>query len=574
MRRAVHYLLMMLAATFLSGMAVDARAASSAANCILATDDLLDSAEAAASSNWVCDAAKLDAVGDHSWVRIPAEALHVEEPVLIGDAMASSGLIIGRAKSDGRMASRAMSSAALAKNWTTGTRFALPLHSLGGEGPLFVRVDRPLGPDLAHGLKVVSTEAAERDRTGSLVLLGVVLGMLILTAIVSGFMAIALRRWFAAVHFAFSVLLVIYVTTAGSLIFLIAPGISLWTRSVISYATLAWAIALLAPFALTFFERDAITPAMRRVAIACGLLVFAGGFLLPLGALLGVSMRAAYNLCFIPGSIATLVITTSAWRKGSEAARVFVMAWSVPFVFSIERLVRNLGLYSLPPIADFGFYLSLAFEAAALMAAVGWRVKALREERDAALAVSDDLAREARHDALTGLGNRRDYDARVWQAGDMLGLIDIDRFKSVNDTYGHATGDRVLEWLGDMLRREVATGSFVGAWRLGGEEFAVVVRAASVELAALELDRVRRGIPLAIDNEVPGLDHPITASAGLAKVDPADPKASYREADLLLYNAKRSGRDQLCFDRRDPLRETRDAAPLLGPQLNLSRKVS
>ena len=64
------------------------------------------------------------------------------------------------------------------------------------------------------------------------------------------------------------------------------------------------------------------------------------------------------------------------------------------------------------------------------------------------------------------------------------------------------------------------------------------------------------------------------ASAGLARVDPADPKASYREADLLLYNAKRSGRDQLCFDRRDPLRETRDAAPLLGPQLNLSRKVS
>ena len=105
-------------------------------------------------------------------------------------------------------------------------------------------------------------------------------------------------------------------------------------------------------------------------------------------------------------------------------------------------------------------------------------------------------------------------------------------------------------------------------------ELDVSRRGGSVELAALELDRVRRGIPLAIDNEVPGLDHPITASAGLAKVDPADPKASYREADLLLYNAKRSGRDQLCFDRRDPLRETREAAPLLGPQLNLSRKVS
>ena len=189
----------------------------------------------------------------------------------------------------------------------------------------------------------------------------------------------------------------------------------------------------------------------------------------------------------------------------------------------------------------------------------------------------------ALRDGLTGLLNRRYWEsclerefARHQRYDNPVSLVifDIDHFKRVNDTYGHATGDRVLEWLGDMLRREVAIGSFVGAWRLGGEEFAVVVRAASVELAALELDRVRRAIPLAIDNEVPGLDHPITASAGLAKVDPADPKASYREADLLLYNAKRSGRDQLCFDRRDPLRETRDAAPLLDPQLNLSRKVS
>ena len=286
---------------------------------------------------------------------------------------------------------------------------------------------------------------------------------------------------------------------------------------------------------------------MRRVAIACGLLVFAGGFLLPLGALLGVSMRTAYNLCFIPGSIATLVITTSAWRKGSEAARVFVMAWSVPFVFSIERLVRNLGLYSLPPIADFGFYLSLAFEAAALMAAVGWRVKALREERDAALAVSDDLAREARHDALTGLGNRRDYDARVWQAGDMLGLIDIDRFKSVNDTYGHATGDRVLEWLGDMLRREVAIGSFVGAWRLGGEEFAIIVKRPLAEAAADICERLRLAIEKHPMADSDGKAFTVTASLGFAMIsESCSASMALQAADAPLYLAKASGRNRTC----------------------------
>jgi len=574
MGRILHHLLILFAAAGLSASAVEAHAASGAEKCILASDSLMDAAQAAAAPDWRCNAEKIDARGRHSWVRIPAAAIPDDDPILIGDAMASDGLVLARTRPDGSMTTRVVDSATLARNWTTGTRFALPLSGMEGNGPLFVRVDRPLGPDVAHDLRVDTAEAFAHDQTGSLVLLGLVLGMLLLTAVVSGFMALALRRWFAGIHFAFSLLLVAYVATSGSLIFLIAPGLSLWARSVTAYAAIAWAIALLAPFALTFFERDMVGPVMRRLAIATGLLAFAAGFFLPLGALFDVSLRTAYNLCFIPGSIVTVVITTLAWRKGSRAARVFALAWSVPFVFSIERLVRNLGLYSLPPIADFGFYIALAVEAAALMAAVGWRVNALRRERDAALAASSDLAREARHDPLTDLGNRRDYDAREWQEGEMLGLIDIDRFKSVNDTYGHATGDCVLEALGSLLRREVANGTFSGAWRLGGEEFAVVLKADCVERAALELDRVRREVPYIVDLQVPGLDLPVTVSAGLSQVDPSNPDASYREADLLLYSAKRAGRDRLCFDRRDSARKTPEAAPLLPLQLNRSRKVS
>ncbi|MBX7482601.1 GGDEF domain-containing protein [Qipengyuania qiaonensis] len=574
MGRVFHHLLILLA---VAGFAISAgatRAAEGAGKCILPSDKVLTAEEAASAPDWRCNTVKADARGKHSWVRIPAEAVSADDPVLIGDAMASDGLLLARTLADDSMMTRVIDPATLAQNWTTGTRFALPLSEFDGKGPLYVRVDRPLGPDVADSLRVVPAKAAALDRTGSLVLLGIVIGMLLLTAVVSGFMTLALRRRFAALHFAFSLLLAVYVATSGSLVFLVAPDLSLWARSVVSYAAVAWAIALLAPFALAFFEPEMLGPRMRRLTIACGLLAFAAGFFLPLGALFDVSLRTAYNLSFIPGAVVTLVATGLAWHRGSEAARVFALAWSVPFLFAIERLARNLGLYSLPPIADFGFYLALAFEAAALMAAVGWRVNMLRRERDAALAASTDLAREARYDALTELGNRRDYDAREWQDGEMLGLIDIDRFKSVNDTYGHATGDCVLEAIGDLLRREMADGTFVGAWRLGGEEFAVVLQTDHVERAALDLDRVRREIPYVIDAQVPGLDDPVTASVGLAQVDPADPATSYREADLLLYSAKRGGRDRLCFDRRTPAPEHPDAAPLLPLQLNRSRKVS
>ncbi len=555
MGRAFLHLLILLGVAALALSSTESRAAHGPVHCVLATDEVLNVAKAAESSGWRCGSSKLDARGAHSWVRISAEAIPRGDTVLIGDAMASDGLVLARAQSDGRMVSRVVDAAEVAKNWTTGTRFALPLAGLDGNGPLFVRIDRPLGPDVADSLEVISSDTAANDRDRSLVLLGLVLGMLALTAVVSGFMALALRRWFAAIHFVFSLLLMVYVAAAGSLVFLVLPDLSLWARSIISYAAFASAMALLAPFALTFFEHDILTPTMRRVAVICGLITFSAAFLMPLGAVFGVSLRTAYNLFFVPGAVATLVITGLAWRQGSRAARLFVLAWSVPFLFALERLFRNLGFYSLPPIADFGLYLALAFKAAMLIAAIGFRVNALRQERDAALAASSDLAREARIDALTGLGNRRDYDRYQWRQGEMVALMDIDCFKSVNDTYGHATGDRVLEWLGKMLRREVVSGTFAGAWRLGGEEFAVAVQAERIEIAALELDRIRREIPYLIDEQVPGLDQSITVSIGLARIDPAFPETGYREADLLLYNAKRSGRDQLCYDRREPAPE-------------------
>lgn len=572
MGRANRLLAMIMALFLLTFPRADALAEvigdSPADLCILSSQDALSASVAIAATDWNCQPRKDDARTEHVWVRISPASVPHDEPVLVGDAMAMDGLLLARRGANGDIRTQEVDAREIAKNWTSGTRFALPVSQLGEDGPLYVRVDGALGPEIALTLKSVPASFESQSSRGSLVLLGLVLGILLLTSVISGFMAVALKQRFAALHFAFSLLLCVYVATSGSLVFLVLPEMSLWTRSVVAYAAIAWSIALLAPFVLSFFEEDTISPLMRRLAIATALLALAAGFYLPLGELLGINLRTAYNLSFLPGAVVTVAIAVSALLKGSQAARLFLMAWSIPFLFATERLLRNIGLYSLPPIADFGFYLALAVQGTVLTLAVGWRINTLRLERDAALALRHSLEREARFDALTGLHNRRDYDAREWAEGDMLALIDIDRFKTINDTYGHETGDTVLITLGRYFADEVRDGRLQGAWRLGGEEFAIVVRERNVGTAAITLDRMRRRIPYFIDNEVAGLDHPVTASVGLAPLGKGGAAECYRNADRLLYDAKRSGRDRLCFaDDAGTVQESNDN------QLNLSRKV-
>jgi ribonuclease P protein subunit RPR2 len=154
---------------------------------------------------------------------------------------------------------------------------------------------------------------------------------------------------------------------------------------------------------------------------------------------------------------------------------------------------------------------------------------------------------EARRDALTGVGNRRAFDERMaaaFEAGRAasavsLVLLDLDDFKDINDTRGHAAGDRVLSQVAVTLLREARASEEV--FRIGGDEFAVVVEgdsAAAFRVAARmrsALVRQRRGEPMP------------TLSAGVAGA-PADATTSdglLRTADAALYAAKWSGRNRV-----------------------------
>ncbi len=534
-------------------------------SCVLPAEKMQTLQQAEAASGWVCNPAKRDAKPNHTWLRIPVSGNHDGRTRLVGDAMAMDGIFIARILDDGSRETEYFDSRRIARHWTTGTRFALPVD-LEGVERVYLRFDRPLGADAASSISWVPQARVEWERWVSLVILGVIIGMLILNVIISGFIALAIRRKFAWYHCAFSSLLIVYVTTSGSLAFLVFPEMSLWTRSVLSYASIAWAIALLGPFLIDFFEKDLFTDRMRQAAAACAWLAFIAAFLLPVGALLDVSLRTFYHLAFLPGAALTVIATVIGLRRGSLAARAFAIAWAAPMVFALERVFRNLGFYRLPPIADFAFYGALAAEAAVLTLAIGWQVSRMRKERDRALAEQSLLKMEARRDALTGLPNRRDYDRRVWREGETLALMDLDHFKAVNDHYGHATGDAVLKTIGKVLAQAVSEGTINGAWRMGGEEFAVAIHAGGARKSAVAINAVRARIPYAVDAELAGLDIVVTASAGLADMNPDDIAASYGEADRMLYSAKMAGRDRLCFEDRDTTLETRDGSKATAVQ--------
>lgn len=178
------------------------------------------------------------------------------------------------------------------------------------------------------------------------------------------------------------------------------------------------------------------------------------------------------------------------------------------------------------------------------LAAAAREVEALRQELDVA-------RHDATKDALTGLANRRALDMeleRLTQQAEpyLVAICDIDRFKSVNDRYGHAVGDRVLKTVAASLAESCAP-HMVGRW--GGEEFLVILPALPIEEGVAFLDRARRDLgqrPFKLRDT----DEPmgaITFSAGVAAVDAAETESSAAldRADAALYRAKDQGRNMI-----------------------------
>ena len=171
------------------------------------------------------------------------------------------------------------------------------------------------------------------------------------------------------------------------------------------------------------------------------------------------------------------------------------------------------------------------------------------EDISDAKAARDKLSWTATHDSLTHLVNRREFESRLTQAmtqfkGSNLCVlfIDLDRFKLINDTAGHATGDEVLRQISRLLEAQVRESDTVS--RLGGDEFAVLLPGCSLARAQQLAEQIRAAVDgwrLLQD----GCDFSVGASIGVAVVTPelTDMVSVLDAADSACYEAKHAGRN-------------------------------
>jgi diguanylate cyclase (GGDEF)-like protein len=161
--------------------------------------------------------------------------------------------------------------------------------------------------------------------------------------------------------------------------------------------------------------------------------------------------------------------------------------------------------------------------------------------------------RAAQKDPLTGINNRAAMDSSLAREIEMarrhrmplsLIVMDIDKFKSINDTYGHATGDEIIKSFAQVVNGIIRKTDML--FRYGGEEFVVIMSNTGRDGSMLLAERIRRGIER-MEVLLPQRRSPVTVSLGVASLKGKEgAKAFFERADQALYQAKTSGRNSVC----------------------------
>jgi diguanylate cyclase (GGDEF)-like protein len=191
-------------------------------------------------------------------------------------------------------------------------------------------------------------------------------------------------------------------------------------------------------------------------------------------------------------------------------------------------------------------YAAISQTAGALLLIINGLLMLLIIVRDAMA----EMTARSETDTLSGLFNRRGFEERgerlLTQSARTnvpmaMVVADLDHFKDINDTHGHAAGDAVIAAFAQMLDRTAPPDAVVG--RLGGEEFAVFMSGTNLVSARLFAEAVRSGLA---GSTIGGLDRQVSASFGVAQIRPGDRLSdALRRADAALYDAKKAGRNRV-----------------------------
>jgi two-component system, sensor histidine kinase LadS len=421
----------------------------------------------------------------------------------------------------------------------------------GGYTDLLLRLHFHKADTLTLNLLLSDVTAFEEKARLENLVYGGYYGLMATLLVIAVIFACILRQWVYLNYAAFLVFSILMWAALNGFSFqYLWPGSVFWHNEGFHIIFLMMAITAL-QFSRGFLKTRTHFPRVHRcITIAQGVMV--GGILLRL---VGVYVPVL-ALSFLALSVLVLLapLGLMAYRKGLRYARWYAIAWAIyglGLTFSVLSASTSVFSWGMSPLnyAQAGG----ALEAIFLLIALGERLVSWDRDRRQALEI-------AHQDALTKLGNRRALEEGFGAFQDrflvqglpvFLIMIDLDHFKEINDRYGHDAGDTILVRAGKIIRngsrpQDVCT-------RFGGEEFAILLQAPSIQQAWEVAERIRvefAANPTMYQGNI--IEHTLTA--GITPVMMGDqlmPRSQIiQQADQALYHAKHAGRNQTCiFDQ-------------------------
>lgn len=310
--------------------------------------------------------------------------------------------------------------------------------------------------------------------------------------------------------------------------------VALLARLLVPTPEYVWLRVLLLPLTALFAYAIVRAPTVRVYGIACMATIATVSFSNYLGAL-GTDRPLMY---FLPAAIIIVLSTSFFWVTLAQwvGGSLVCYAFFLPFV--VDAAASR---------ADTVF--SVLFAAMALLTGFVSHQR-IQDYQRHAFDQECELAELSVTDTLTGARSRSEFlqqaekvaiKARITGAPLTLLYLDIDHFKRLNDSHGHAAGDAVLRGMSDVLQRALRGSDVFG--RLGGEEFCVLLPDQSEAKARALAERLRTLLAA-----VPRPDGQLTISAGIASMRKGESiMQTLHRADLAMLKAKQSGRDAVCI---------------------------
>ena len=456
-----------------------------------------------------------------------------------------------------------------ARNWYAGDRFSVPVPEY--DLPLVAVdtvVERPQATSTLRNARLVDARSASQTHFYRTLIYVLICGGLLVPLIYNLLFYRVLRGSFIAWHAGMVLAMLAYLVLSSGLVFLLLPDLPLWARWHGTYLALTLAIAFTAMFVLGLLERGVRSQWMRKVLVGSLMpVLFVQLFMILAGDHARMTVTFLYEASLIPPTIATLAILAAGVGRGSRAARWMTFSALGLVLAGVMRLFQELQLVSLQFALDDFIFAAMVLLAVGTSLAVGDRFMVMKKDRDDARSQAVRMERMASTDPLTSLLNRRAFNSLgELEQGRGLLIADIDRFKAINDKYGHPVGDAVLGNVAQVLRAALKHLPDARVYRLGGEEFAATCPAQSaaglVEICEEIRTRIAERSTQDIEADLPVIT--VSIGAVLGRGQPVSD--AFAQADSALYSAKAMGRNRSILYRHMPSGDLSADEDAVGPQ--------